>query len=222
MSIIRNIIFDFDGTLVDTAPLIVATMQATIKELKLPYRTESECRSTIGLRLEEIPTALWPQIPDSGMRYAKTYRRIFNELKRPLNVVCFPGVTETLGQLYFKGYNMAIASSRSHKSLAEYVEMFGIGKYFSMLTGGDDVSMGKPDPELVLTILKTCDWSEEESIVVGDAAVDILMGRAARCRTCGVAYGNGTVEDLKNAGADMIVASFGDLCSQINKIRAVP
>ncbi len=60
MKTIQNLIFDFDGTLADTAPLIMATMQTTIHELQLPPRTDTECRATIGLRLEDVPAELWP------------------------------------------------------------------------------------------------------------------------------------------------------------------
>ena len=72
---IKNIILDFDGTLVDTAPLIIATMQATIAELGLPSRTDDECRATIGIRLEDIPDTLWLGNDDTG-KFADTYRRI--------------------------------------------------------------------------------------------------------------------------------------------------
>lgn len=215
MDRIKNLIFDFDGTLVDTAPLIVATMQAAAAELGLPYRTEAECRSTIGRRLEEMPVELWTGVPALGSVFAKTYRRIFDELKRPLKVECFPGVTETLRQLSGKGYRMAIASSRSHKSLEEYVGLFGIAGYFSMLIGGDDVRNGKPAPEPVVTILDALGWKPEETLVVGDAAVDILMGASAGCSTCGVTYGNGTPDELRNAGADITIDSFSVLCNYL-------
>lgn len=151
MTQINNIIFDFDGTLVDTAPLIVKTMQEAIRMMNLPDRTEAECRATIGLRLEEIPAVLWPELTDLGTEYARAYRRIFDELKRPLNVKCFPGGIETLDVLHDSGFRMAIASSRSHQSLEEYVELFGLGKCFCMLVGGNDVAHGKPAPEPVLS-----------------------------------------------------------------------
>lgn len=204
----KNIIFDFDGTLADTAPLIIATMLATIRELGLPDRTEAECRATIGLRLEEVPAALWPLIPGMGVRYEAAYQRIFAGLKRQVPVVCFPGVADTMSRLHDRGYAMAIASSRNRESLRELAGMFGIDHYLAMLVGGDDVTEGKPSPEPVLTILNAQGWSARETLVVGDAAVDIMMGRAAHCRTCGVTYGNGTVGDLENAGADVIIGSF--------------
>lgn len=208
---IKNIIFDFNGTLVDTAPLIVKTMQAAIREMNLPERTEAECRATIGLRLEDIPAVLWPELTDIGAEYARTYRRIFDGLKCPLNVECFPGVIETLGVLHGSAYRMAIASSRSHQSLEEYVEFFGLDKCFSMLVGGNDVTHGKPNPEPVLSILDAKGWKANETLVVGDAAVDIHMGKAAGTRTCAVTYGNGATIELKSAHPDYIISEFTDL-----------
>lgn len=208
---IKNIIFDFDGTLVDTAPLIVKTMQAAIREMNLPERTGVKCRATIGLRLEEIPAVLWPEFTGIGVEYARTYRRIFDKLKRPLNVNCFPGVIETLGVLHGSGYKMAIASSRSRQSLEEYVEFFGPDKYFCMLVGGNDVAHGKPDPEPVLSILDAKGWKANETLVVGDATVDIQMGKSAGTHTCAVTYGNGTAIELKSAHPDYIISEFTDL-----------
>lgn len=92
MTAIKNIIFDFDSTLADTAPLIVKTMHEATRQMGLPDRTDARYRATIGLRLEEIPSVLWPELTDIGASYARTYRRIFDELKRPIGIQCFPGV----------------------------------------------------------------------------------------------------------------------------------
>lgn len=211
---ISNIIFDFDGTLVDTAPLIVATMQATIAQLGLPEKTDGECKATIGIRLEDVPEALWPEKGSGiGQEFAATYRRIFDELKRPLTVECFPAVLDTLDMLHRAGLRMAIASSRSRKSLEEYVSMFGIADYFDMLVGGNDVTNGKPSPEPVQKILDTCRWQASETITVGDAPVDILMGRGAATYTCAVTYGNGTRRELAATAPDFIIDSFNELSS---------
>ncbi len=208
---IRNIVFDFDGTLVDTAPLIVATMRAAIAELGLPARTEAECRATIGLRLEEIPAALWPDRDDISAPYAATYRRIFEELKRPLSVSCFPGVAETVRKLRASGFGMAIASSRSHKSLDEYIGLFGLTSCFEMVVGGDDVANGKPAPDPVLAITDNLGWNVGETLVVGDAVYDIEMGRNAGTRTCAVTYGNGSLAELRSVAPDAIIDTFSAL-----------
>ena len=208
---IKNVVFDFDGTLVDTAPLIVKTMMQTISEMGLPSRTETECRATIGIRLAEIPHTLWPEREGIGDEYARVYRKIFDELKRPLGVSCFPGVIETLRELQRNGVGMAIASSRSHSSLAEYVDLFALEEIFVMLVGGDDVSHGKPAPDPVLRITETLRWNPVETLTVGDAAVDILMGKGAGTKTCAVTYGNGTRAELSSANPDYMISDFREL-----------
>ena len=214
---IRNLIFDFDGTLVDTAPLIISTMHATIAELHLPPHTDDECRATIGIRLEDMPQVLWPGIGVDPIIFATSYRRIFNELKRPLSVVCFPGVLKTLDAMHTAGYRFAIASSRSRESLEEYVAEFDIAHYFSMLVGGNDVTHGKPAAEPVNKILETCGWKASETMTIGDAPVDILMGRAAGTLTCAVTYGNSTREDLAAVHPTHLIDQFDQLPGIIAK-----
>lgn len=212
---IRNIIFDFDGTLVDTTPLIIATMHRTMEVLGLSPKTDKECIATIGLRLEEIHSVLWPEEP-AAEAFAKTYRVIFDELKRPLQVQCFPGVQDTLRELHRRGIGMAIASSRNRSSLWEYVELFGIRDYFQAIIGGDDVSHGKPEPEPVLTILDQCGWRNGETLTIGDAPVDIQMGQNAGTRTCAVTYGNGKAEELAEAKPTFIISSFEEILNILN------
>ena len=208
---IRQLIFDFDGTLVDTGALIVATIQSTICDLGLPAKTDSDCRAVIGLRLEEVAPAMWPQLQGLSQRFAEHYRSNFNRLKSAIAVQCFPGVLDTLQRLHAAGFGLAVASSRNHRSLAEYVESFGMSEYFGMLIGGDDVASGKPHPEPVQTILSAQGWLAEETLVVGDMAVDIRMGAAAGTQTCGVTYGNGSREALTAAGATYVIDAFNRL-----------
>lgn len=207
----RNIIFDFDGTLADTASLIIATMHETISALGLPEKSDAECRSMIGYRLEDNPAILWPEIPDLSELYAATYRKIFKTVKESYDVKLYPHVRETLNTLKREGVNMAIASSRSRISLQEYCEKLGIADYFPTLVGGGEVAHGKPSPEPVNLILATQGWNKHETLVVGDMDVDILMGRAAGTDTCAVTYGNGTPAALKAAGANYIISDFAKL-----------
>lgn len=210
MERISNIIFDFDGTLVDTTPLIMATMKAAIAELRLPPRTDAECKATIGFRLEDIPNVLWPGDSDAS-EYAVTYRRIFDVIKGKHKAVCYPGVIETLDLLHACGYRMAIASSRSRHSVKEYVKQLGISDYFSMIVGGNDVICGKPSAEPVRKILEECEWNAAETIVVGDAPVDIIMGKTAGTATCAMTYGNSTVDELCAVSPKYTLKSFYEL-----------
>lgn len=207
----RNIIFDFDGTLADTAAMIIETMRRTIKTLQLPEKSDEECKAMIGYRLEEIPSILWPDIPDVAPLYVTAYREIFNAIKDSFKVRLYPYVFDTLAELNRRGTRMAVASSRSRASLQEYCAEFNIGDCFSMLVGGGDVKNGKPAPDPVNLILSTQGWNKDETLVVGDMNVDILMGNAAGAATCGVTYGNGSIEQLKDAGADYIISIFSEL-----------
>lgn len=206
-----NYIFDFDGTLMDTASVILATMQATVQELGLPQLSEVKCRESIGLRLEEIPDFIYPDKKGIGPLYAATYRRLFPLYNQPGAAKPFPAVIDTIRSLAAKGARMAIASSRSRNSLQEFTDEMGITSLFDMLVGGDNVKNGKPDPEPVLRILDELAWKPEYTLVVGDADVDIKMGKCAGCRTCAVTYGNGSLESLKKTSPDFIIDSFDEI-----------
>ena len=209
---IRLIIFDFDGTLGDTRRNIVTTMQMTIEELHLPNRSEEECAATIGLPLAGCFRTLFPDIQEELIpQCAETYRRFFNENLKTIHPEAFPGVVETLAVLHQKGFALTIASSRSRNSLTELTRNMGIADYISHILGADDVKEAKPKPEPVLKTLGDMHFDAGETLVVGDMAVDILMGTNAGARTCGVTWGNGTKDELEKAGANFIIDKMEDL-----------
>lgn len=213
MKEIKLIILDFDGTLGDTADLIIRTMQATIKELGLPSRTDKECGDMIGLRLIEIPHVLFPECGDISELYASTYRSLFHEFNTDGAVTLYPNVMETLMELKRRGKTLTIASSRSHASLAEYIENLGLSDIISYILGADDVKEGKPNPEAIFKTLERFDFDTDEAIMIGDTVFDINMGINAGVKTCGVTYGNGSRESLSDA--DWVIDDFGSLLELI-------
>ena len=212
------IIFDFDGTLGNTRRNIVTTMQMTINELQLPYRSEDECASTIGLPLAGCFKTMFPDLEESFIsRCAETYRRIFNENLLTIKPEAFPGVVATLSALKERGYTLTIASSRSLNSLKELTYDMGIADYISYILGADDVKEAKPKPEPVLKTLADMHFNAGETLVVGDMAVDILMGTNAGAKTCGVTWGNGSREELENAGATFIIDRMEEILEIVEK-----
>ena len=208
----KLVIFDFDGTLGDTRRNIVRTMQMTIEELHLPNRSEEECAATIGLPLVGCFETMFPDLQKEEVQTcADTYRRIFAENLQTLKPQLFPGVKETLTQLSEQGYTLTIASSRSHASLVELTNDMGIADCISYLIGADDVEKAKPAPEPVLNTLDALRFEASQALVVGDMAVDILMGANAGAKTCGVTWGNGARKELEQAGADYIINSIEEL-----------
>ena len=209
---IKLIIFDFDGTLGDTRRNITTTMRMAIKEIGLPERSEAECASTIGLPLAGCIRTLFPDIQEELVpRFTETYRRIFNENLQKIKPEAFPGVVKTLKTLKEQGFTLTIASSRSRNSLMELTRDMGIADYITYLIGADDVKEAKPKPEPVLKTLAAMHFDGSETLVVGDMAVDILMGANAGTKTCGVTWGNGSREALKEAGADFIIDRLEDI-----------
>ena len=210
------IIFDFDGTLGDTRRNIVTTMQMTIAEQQLPSRSEEECAATIGLPLSRCFATLFPDLQDEEvMRCADTYRRIFAANLQTMHPQPFPGVVETLAALKKEGYTLSIASSRSHASLDELTHEMGIADNISYLIGADDVEEAKPAPQPVLKTLDALQFDARQTLVVGDMAVDILMGVHAGTKTCGVTWGNGSRQELEQAGADFIIDRMTELSTHL-------
>lgn len=207
----RLVILDFDGTLADTQPIIIASIQHTLRELHLPSRNDAECRSIIGLPLAQCFVTLCGVDDEMAECCADVYRRVFDELNIDGTVHLFPHVLETLEALHDRGLLLAICSSRGRPTLEGFVKTFRLEPYVSMVVSANDVQHHKPHPEPVQKILAALKVAPEEAVVVGDASYDILMGRAAGCRTCGVTYGNQPAADLLAAGADMLIDVFSEL-----------
>ena len=207
----KNYIFDFDGTLMDTAGVILKTIQTTIRTLGLPPRSDEQCRSIIGIRTDEAGHHLYPDSPVSDKEFAAAFRANYADLKKNAHEEAFPGVIDKLRELRSAGCGLAIASSRRLDSLHDYLRGLGIEELFDMIIGADSVVNGKPNPEPVLRILDAMGWEAAESLVVGDADVDIMMGNGAGCATCAVTYGNGSLPSLEASRPVYIIDSIAEL-----------
>ena len=211
---IRNILFDFDGTLADTSEGIVRCTLATLEEMGLPASTPARIRATIGLPLGQCFLHGTDTPPERVDEACLTYRRLFNEIAIPCTTL-FDGVAETLAALHAKGLRLAICTSRSSASLHKLLEVHGIGAFFSAHTCNDDVlhlgAKPKPAPDLALMLLERLGARAGESLVVGDTVFDLEMGRSAGCRTCGVTYGNQDRTQLLTAAPDALIDRFTQL-----------
>ncbi|MBR1783949.1 MAG: HAD-IA family hydrolase [Bacteroidales bacterium] len=207
----RLLALDFDGTLADTRPLIVASMQRTLAEMGLPARSEAECAAVIGLPLAECFVRVAGVDGVAAERCAEVYRRLFDEHNHPGAVTLFPHVLSTLSVLHRRGVRLAVCSSRARATLDAFVRGFGLEPMVEMVVGADDVAHAKPHPEPVLRVLGALGVGAGDTLVVGDTSFDILMGAAAGCRTCGVTYGNQSASELRAAGADWLIDDFAAL-----------
>lgn len=218
---IKSLIFDFDGTLADTNEAIVRTFQETFRSMGMPVPTRERVTSTIGLALRDGLKAGMDNLSEEDADEAMIrYRRFFNDIAIPVTKP-FPDARETLRRLCEQGYHLTIATSRSHHSLEILAEKIGVAGYFKGMFGAEDVVNHKPAPDLVNLILGKFGFKPEEALVIGDATYDLLMGKGAGCRVCGVTWGNQNREKLATAGPDYIIDSFGELFDILDELRTL-
>lgn len=200
----RLLIFDFDGTIADTLEGITQTARVVTRELGLPDLDPLMMKKAIGLPLWQSLTR-GAGVPEDRIEEAMdVYRKQFY-LVAPQYVTLFDGVKEALKTLHEAGFKMAIATSRGSDSLKMLLERHGIDGYFQDYATATEIKAAKPAPDLVLAILGRMGIPAEQAMVIGDTTFDILMGRNAGCRTCGVSYGNHSEAMLKTASPDHII-----------------
>ena len=206
---IKCVLFDFDGTLADTAEGILRTEEAMLAEMGLPKPEggEAQMRQGIGLALRDS-LHVGCRIPEARLDEAvATYRRLFDEIAFDY-IVPFPGTKETLQYLHDKGYQLGIATSRSRRTLVYLLDQMGIAQYFTHMTSVESTPNHKPAPDLALILLDLFGVKGDETLVVGDTIYDMQMAKNAECHTCGVTFGNHSRDQLLSESPDYIVDSF--------------
>ncbi|MEG1545619.1 MAG: HAD family hydrolase [Bacteroides sp.] len=204
----KTIILDFDGTIADTRNSIIQTIQATLKDLNIPKVDDSSIGMLIGLPLREtFIQACHLTEEDVLQKATKLYRDKYNQISLD-TVKLFPHVKEVLKELHNKGAIITVASSKGKEALLALLDRLEIAQYIKFIVGEQDVENKKLAPDMALLILKQTKSISQETLVVGDTIYDIEMGQEAHCNTCGVTYGNNTIEQLKEQKPDYIVDDF--------------
>ena len=201
---IKSVLFDFDGTLADTAQGIVETLRESFVQLGLPVPTKDAMVATIGRPLWKAFQTLGNMTDDEAFQAVEIYRRLFMEYEIP-NIRMFPDVETMLEQLAQRGIRMAIVTSRDRLSLDLILQNNGIDRFFETVVTVDDHLTPKPAPDMVLALLERMDIKATETLVVGDTTFDIEMGNRAGCMTCAVTWGNHSRELLLSACPDFVI-----------------
>lgn len=204
---IKAILFDFDGTLANTAPGILCTMKETLRTMGLAVPDDETITQTIGLPLVEC-VAIAGKLPrEEAERGAQIYRELFPTFELT-HITIFPGVAETVKELSAKGIRLAICTSRGLNSLTRILTRHSLMDKFETAVTASDNLPGKPAPDMVLTLLERMGLKPEEAVVVGDTTYDIQMGQNAGCRTGAVTYGNHSAEQLRSVSPTWIFDDF--------------
>ena len=204
MSEARLILFDCDGTLVDSQHIIVAAMAEAFRESGLEAPSSLAVRRIVGLSLAAAVARL---LPDEGRdmdkiftlveAYKESFRRMRTQgVEEPL----YPGVPEMLKVLAEGGYVLGVATGKSTRGLRSVLRLHGLEDMFMTLQTADD-HPGKPDPSMVTVAMLETGAVPETTIVVGDTTYDVEMARAARAHAFGVSWGYHEPDELVAAGA---------------------
>ena len=178
---VRAVIFDIDGTLIDSLDVIAESLVEAAKEMG--YNIESkDVKKLIGIPGKEIVKQLLKvsdsqQIKEILGKWEENQRKIYAK-----RVKLYPKVKETLEYLKSRGFKLATATSLTSNKAKEILRMFSIEKYFDTCVAADDVKEGKPSPDVFLEAVRRLDVKNEECIVVGDTEYDILAAKAAKMK----------------------------------------
>lgn len=205
------VILDFDGTLVDTRDDIVDGINQALDDLGLPRRPGPEIAGFIGRGVETlVARSLPPGHEDLRLpmleRFRARYSNCFDHTAR-----LYPGVPEVLETLRQRDVQLAVASNKPSLFLVKLLEKFDLRTRFMAVLGGDTMDHKKPDPWSVRHICTLSRVPPEQTLMVGDMRYDVETGVNAGTRTCGVLYGYGSAEELREAGADHLVPTFPDV-----------
>lgn len=212
---IKAILFDFDGTLVNSAPGIVKTMEQVFTEMNVEVPTEEAMRATIGLPLRLALKELGHLDDKRADDATELYRALFPVYEVGY-VTVFPDVTETLMSLKENGIRMAVVTSRDTVSLKLIADRRELTPFFETYVTGADGFLPKPAPDMVLELLKRMKLKEDEVLVVGDTTFDIDMGNSAGCKTVAVTYGNHSRERLMDSNPTFVIDRFSKLADCLN------
>ncbi len=219
----RLIVFDCDGTLVDSQHLIAAAMVETFATVGLAAPSTEVVRRVVGLRLDEAIARL---LPDSLIGQAEalseTYKTAFHRLRAdpamPQDPL-FPAARETLRALAEAGYLLGIATGKSRRGLRLTLERHGLAGLFVTLQTANDAP-GKPDPAMVRQAMEEAGAAPHETLVIGDTVFDMKMAANAGVRALGVAWGYHEPAELIEAGALGLVERFDELPARLGALRA--
>ncbi|MEA3277019.1 MAG: HAD-IA family hydrolase [Pseudomonadota bacterium] len=184
----KLIVFDWDGTLMDSEARIVACIQAAFSDVGAQPPTLDASRNIIGLGLHEAMESLWPESSDEQRNgVVDAYRRHFlgaNETPSPL----FPGAREVVDWLADRGYLLAVATGKSRRGLDSVLASTGLTDRFHATRCADE-TFSKPHPEMLLQLMDELGVRGTDTLMVGDTEYDMEMARSAGASALAVCYG---------------------------------
>lgn len=217
----RLLIFDCDGTIVDSQAGIVLSMDHAFRSLGLTPPPRAATLSVVGLSLPEAFSVLAPDVdPDMRRALAERYKSAFRDLDRDPSEceVLFPGCKETIRALRENDdVVLGIATGKSRRGVDRLMEREGWHGHFATIQTADD-HPSKPNPSMITTAMAETGAECHETIMIGDTTYDIEMACAAGVGALGVTWGYHHRDELVDAGAHLIIDDYAEMQAAIAKI----
>ena len=204
---INTILFDYDGTLMDTNEVVLQSWQHTFRTLRGHEEDPAFIRSTFGEPLVMTLAKLFPEVPvEKSLDVYRTFQReVFTDF-----VEVFPGMLELLKNLKEKGYKMGLVTSRTKDTTWSGLEHYGMDKYFDAVITAGDTDRHKPDPAPILITLDRLGSAPGEAIMVGDTMFDLECAQNAGVKSVIVDWSI-TMSDSEKEQADYIIKTAEEL-----------
>lgn len=218
------VVFDCDGTLVDSQHIIVAAMQRAFRECGVAEPTPAEVRRNVGLHVADAVASLLPDASEKVIaEISQGFVRSGQMLRdaREHDELLFPGVVDVLEQLASRNVLLAIATGKSRRGLERTLREHGLAGHFLILKTADD-GPGKPNPGILLDAIAEAGSSPNATAMIGDTVFDVTMARSAGAFAVGVGWGYHHPGELDAAGAHAILDHFRDLPATLDTLWRVP
>ncbi len=216
----QAILFDLDGTLVDSSRDITTSINLTLKQLGYDPITLNQSNSFVGDGIRMlVKRALGKSIYNDERHIIehdllseadKIYRKYY-ALHVLDTTLPYPGVVDTLNRI--TGLKLAVISNKAVVYVNEIMIHFQLDKYFRFILGGDSLGLKKPDPYPLLYVAQQFNIDPQQCLMVGDSEKDIIAGKAAGMNTCAVTYGMRIEKSLKEQQPDFILSDFSSINS---------
>ena len=203
------IVFDWDGTVMDSTAVISCSIQAACRDLGLTVPDDETARHVIGLGLEQALRYAVPELPEAMYpELAARYRYHF--LAQDENIPLFEGARATIVELHDAGYRLGVATGKSRAGLSRAMEATGMKKYFHA-TRTADLSLSKPDPAMLFELMDELGVSPGRTLMVGDTTHDMQMAHNAEVDVVAMGHGAHPPEQLRELKPLALVDNFTEL-----------
>ena len=212
----KTIIFDLDGTLVDSLTDIAGAANAVLDERGYPQHPREDYYHFVGDGLLTLAARIVPDgtpdqlINEIADRFRTVYKGCWANNSRP-----YPGVMQMLGTLSQGGLNLAVLSNKPDEFTQLFVDKFFPGKMFGQVMGNRPSVPKKPNPAAVLSIVNFFGSKNGDCLMVGDSGVDMKTGKNAGMTSLGVSWGFRSRQELIESGADLVIDHPSELISHV-------